>query len=546
MDNIVFKISKNSLFISIYKKDKPKEDLNNTNIINTKEIYFSIKYIRENLELVSSFLNVVIIKQNVNKVVIKDYGTIILILDIIKSIPNIKELEITADKVLTYDIFMKILDNEYLEEINVFDIPKYLLERLDINKSIKVNLRCEILFISSFMNNNKLTTYSDLYYKKNILIDNEFDENDYNDFLSFMRINNHLKVIEFNYFNIKLFWLIMDELIKLDKKNIKIVFNEKYLNLKDLINPINKYKEKHDKFLNDNKIIFKINYSDEYIRENTFKQINLNVIKIALLGVIITVLLMMSINIYNNYKDSEKSNKIEKDLQSIMNIKPIKETNENDNEQTIEYIEPNDNDLNQLKTTTTSIYDIKYKMMFDELKEINNDTVGWLKVNNTNIDYPVVKYEDNDFYLKNDYYKNSNRHGWIFMDYRNDPINLNRNTIIYGHNLANQKMFGTLRYALNKSWYKKTNNQIITFNTTKENLKWQIFSIYKVPVTTDYLKTVFNSDEDYLEFIKMITERSIYDFKVDFDASDIILTLSTCSNGNDQRLVVHAKLIKED
>lgn len=546
MDNIVFKISKNSLFISIYKKDKPKEDLNNTNIINTKEIYFSIKYIRENLELVSSFLNVVIIKQNVNKVVIKDYGTIILILDIIKSIPNIKELEITADKVLTYDIFMKILDNEYLEEINVFDIPKYLLERLDINKSIKVNLRCEILFISSFMNNNKLTTYSDLYYKKNILIDNEFDENDYNDFLSFMRINNHLKVIEFNYFNIKLFWLIMDELIKLDKKNIKIVFNEKYLNLKDLINPINKYKEKHDKFLNDNNIILKINYSDEYIRENTFKQINLNVIKIALLGVIITVLLMMSINIYNNYKDSEKSNKIEKDLQNIMNIKPIEETNENDNKQTIEYIEPNDNDLNQLKTTTTSIYDIKYKMMFDELKEINNDTVGWLKVNNTNIDYPVVKYKDNDFYLKNDYYKNSNRHGWVFMDYRNDPINLNRNTIIYGHNLANQKMFGTLRYALNKSWYKKTNNQIITFNTTKENLKWQIFSIYKVPVTTDYLKTVFNSDEDYLEFIKMITERSIYDFKVDFDASDIILTLSTCSNGNDQRLVVHAKLIKED
>ena len=253
---------------------------------------------------------------------------------------------------------------------------------------------------------------------------------------------------------------------------------------------------------------------------------------------------MMSINIYNNYKDTEKSTKIEKDLQSIMSLKPQEDKKET--KQTIEYIEPNNEDLNVLKTTTTSIYDIKYKMMFDELKEINNDTVGWLKVNNTNIDYPVTQYKDNDFYLKNDYYKNSNRHGWIFMDYRNDPINLNRNTIIYGHNLANQKMFGTLRYALNSSWYKKTNNQIITFNTTQKNMNWQIFSIYKVPVTTDYLRTVFNSDDDYLEFIDMIKKRSIYDFNVNFDANDIILTLSTCSNGNDQRLVVHAKLIKED
>ena len=132
------------------------------------------------------------------------------------------------------------------------------------------------------------------------------------------------------------------------------------------------------------------------------------------------------------------------------------------------------------------------------------------------------------------------------MDYRNNIDELSKNTLIYGHNLANQKMFGTLRYALNSYWYKKAKNQIITFNTTKENMKWQIFSIYTIPVTTDYLETEFNSDGDYLSFLNMLSKRSIYDFKQTLTAEDKILTLSTCSNGTKNRLVVHAKLIKED
>ena len=543
MDNIIFKISKNILSIDAYKKDK-KEDLNNTNIIDTKEIYFSKIYIRENLELVSSFLNVIIIKQNVSKIIIKNYDIISLILDIINNIPNIKELDIKPDKILSYEIFMKILDNKYLTKINVFDIPKYLLERLDINKNINVTIRSEILFTSNFMNDNNLSTYSDIYYQKNIIINNKFDDNDINDFLSFIKINNHLKIIEFNYFDKDLFELIMNNLINLNKSNLKIILNEKNIDIKNAALIVTHFKDKHKSYLNNNKINFKINYSEEFIRDNTFKQINLNIIKNALIGIIITVIIMMFINIYNNHKDDKKSETIENHIHSIINS--LDNNNNKENNDTIEYIEPNTDDINVLKTTTTSIYDIKYKMIFNELKEINNDTIGYLKVNNTNIDYPVVQAKDNDFYLKNDYYKNSNRHGWIFMDYRNDKDNLNKNTIIYGHNLANQKMFGTLRYALNKSWYSKTNNQIITFNTPYKNMNWQIFSIYKVPVTTDYLKTNFSNDNDYLDFIKMIKERSIYDFKVELNKDDFILTLSTCSNGHDQRLVVHAKLIKEE
>ena len=541
MDKIVFKIVKNNLNVSIFNKDI-KEELNNTNIINTKEIYFSINYIKDNLELVSSFFNVIIIKQNINKVIINDYETISITLDIIKYISSIKELIIKPNKILNYNMFLKILDNKYLNTIEAFDIPKYLLERLDLNKDLNINLRCEILFISNFMDSNNLNTYSDIYYKKNIVINSDFNENDINDIDTFFNINKYLKVIEFNYFNEENFNLILDKLLNNDKQNIKIIFNEKNLNINDIYKIVYEFKSKNSDLLEEKNITFKIDYSDEYKKNNIFKQINLNVIKVTLLSVILVVMLMMGINIYHNYKDNQQSNEIMKTLDSII----MNDTNQENNiKEEIEYIEPNSEEKSIINETTTTVYDIKYKMIFDELLTINDDTVGWLKVNNTNIDYPVVQSSDNNYYLKKDYYKNTNRHGWIFMDYRNNAETLNKNTIIYGHNLANQKMFGTLRYALNSSWYKKTSNQIITFNTINENMRFQIFSIYKIPVTTDYLTTNFSTNNEYETFINMIKERSIYDFKIEVTTNDKILTLSTCSNGSDQRLVVHAKLIIE-
>ena len=99
--------------------------------------------------------------------------------------------------------------------------------------------------------------------------------------------------------------------------------------------------------------------------------------------------------------------------------------------------------------------------------------------------------------------------------------------------------------ALIKSSNKKSSNQIITFNTLNENIRWQIFSIYKIPVTTDYLYTDFSNDDEFIEFVNQMKSRSIYDFNVDISKDDNILTLSTCSNGHDQRLVIHAKKIKE-
>lgn len=544
MNKIVFKIVKNEIIVSLLNKDF-KENLNNTNVINTKETYFSINYINENVELVSSFLNVIIIKNNIHKLIVNNEEATLITLKIIKNINKIDEIYLNYDNTLKYDEFIEILNNNYLKVINLFDIPNYLLEMIDVNKNLKVTIRNEILFTSNFMEINNINTYSDIFYKKEIYI-NEFKDRDYLDFDSFIQINKYLKTINFNYFSKRQFDYIFNKLIKLNLKNIKINFNEGNINIQNVVEYINKVKKEKEDFILTNNINFKINYSKEFKKNNMFKQINLNFIKISLLFVILSVTLMMSVNLYRNYSDTKKYDDIENDLQKIKLDLDIPENNNHDKD--ITFIEPNDDDkervtLTTTTTTTTTIYDVKYEKVFEKLKEINNDTVGWLTVNNTKIDYPVVQSTDNDYYLYRDYYKNKNRHGWIYMDYRNNIEDLSDNTIIFGHNLANQKMFGTLRYVTNPSWYKKSSNQIITFNTTKANMKWQIISIYKIPVTNDYLVANFASSEDKLNFLDMITQRSIYDFNATYDENTKIITLSTCSNGSKDRLVVHAKLI---
>ena len=544
MNKIVFKIVKNEIIVSLLNKDF-KENLNNTNVINTKETYFSINYINENVELVSSFFNVIIIKNNIHKFIVNNEEATLITLKIIKNINKIDEIYLNYDNTLKYDEFIELLNNNYLKVINLFDIPNYLLEMIDVNKNLKVTIRNEILFTSNFMEINNINTYSDIFYKKEIYI-NEFKDRDYLDFDSFIQINKYLKIINFNYFSKRQFDYIFNKLIKLNLKNIKINFNEGNINIQNVVEYINKVKKEKEDFILTNNINFKINYSKEFKKNNMFKQINLNFIKIYLLFVILSVTLMMSVNLYRNYSDTKKYDDIENDLQKIKLDLDIPENNNHDKD--ITFIEPNDDDkervtLTTTTTTTTTIYDVKYEKVFEKLKEINNDTVGWLTVNNTKIDYPVVQSTDNDYYLYRDYYKNKNRHGWIYMDYRNNIEDLSDNTIIFGHNLANQKMFGTLRYVTNPSWYKKSSNQIITFNTTKANMKWQIISIYKIPVTNDYLVANFASSEDKLNFLDMITQRSIYDFNATYDENTKIITLSTCSNGSKDRLVVHAKLI---
>lgn len=181
---------------------------------------------------------------------------------------------------------------------------------------------------------------------------------------------------------------------------------------------------------------------------------------------------------------------------------------------------------------------------FTDLLKQNKDTIGWLIVNNTNVNYPVVQTTNNDYYLNHAFDRSSNGAGWVYADFRNNFDELSKNTVIYAHGRKDKVMFGSLTNTLDADWYENKDNQIIQFSTLKYNTMWQVFSVYKIKAESYYITTDFSSDDSFETFIDTMKNRSIYDFGVDLNENDKLLTLSTCYNDNGIRLVVQAKLVK--
>ena len=126
----------------------------------------------------------------------------------------------------------------------------------------------------------------------------------------------------------------------------------------------------------------------------------------------------------------------------------------------------------------------------------------------------------------------------------NNINTLDKNTIIYGHGRLNKTMFGSLKNIINSAWYNNKDNYIIKMSTETENTLWQVFSVYHIPTTSDYLQINFSSDNEFEKFANMLLNRSSYNFNTTINSSDKILTLSTCYNDN-EKVVLHAKLIKK-
>lgn len=202
----------------------------------------------------------------------------------------------------------------------------------------------------------------------------------------------------------------------------------------------------------------------------------------------------------------------------------------------IKIIQENLKDLTKLKKGNNEIN-------FEELKSQNSDTVFYLKVNNTNISYPVVKYSDNNYYLNHSFDKSKNSAGWLFADYKNKLDGTDKNIVVYGYNRRDGSMFGTLKNILNKEWYDNTDNMDIVYMDIRGKHIYKVFSIYKIENEDYYITTQFNNDSEYKKFLTTIKSRSIKDFNVEISETDSILTLSTCANNNKYRVVLHAKRI---
>ena len=182
---------------------------------------------------------------------------------------------------------------------------------------------------------------------------------------------------------------------------------------------------------------------------------------------------------------------------------------------------------------------------FDTLLKKNKDTKGWLEVKGTNINYPFVQSKDNKYYLTHSFDKKYTDAGWVFLDFRNNIDNPDKNTIIYGHARKDKTMFGTLKNTLKKDWYNNKENQIIKMITPKYILEYQVFSTYHIKTEDYYIQTNFNSDKEFEKFLTTIKNRSTHNYKVNLNKDDYILTLSSCYLEN-EKIVLHAKQIKKE
>ena len=185
----------------------------------------------------------------------------------------------------------------------------------------------------------------------------------------------------------------------------------------------------------------------------------------------------------------------------------------------------------------------KYKINFEELKQKNSDTVAWLKIENTNIEFPIVQANNNSYYLTHNFDKEYNVAGWIFADYKNKLDGTDRNIVVYGHNMRNNSMFGSLKDVITEEWYNNEENKYITFVTENDYQTYQLFSVYQIKTEDYYIKTEFKSNE-FTEFIDTITKRSKKYFGINVSKEDTILTLSTCANNNKYRVVLHSVRVK--
>ncbi len=179
---------------------------------------------------------------------------------------------------------------------------------------------------------------------------------------------------------------------------------------------------------------------------------------------------------------------------------------------------------------------------FAALQSVNSDVVGWIYCEGTDINYPVLQGEDNDFYLSHTYDRTENRAGSIFVEALNTPGFADSNTIIYGHHMKNGSMFATLRNWADQEYYEE--HPVFWLLTPEQNYQIKLFSGYTTPAASDTY-TIFQGPcrelSDYLQ-----TARANSDFRADIetDPNGKYVLLSTCEYVyEDARYVLHGMLV---
>lgn len=240
-----------------------------------------------------------------------------------------------------------------------------------------------------------------------------------------------------------------------------------------------------------------------------------NKIKIFLIIMLVASLVTSIIYILYELKKDEKQEVIFEELESVV----IEEQNKQEDEEIT-----------------------KIQKLYEE----NTDFIGWLEIENTNIDYPVMQTgkERKDYYLYKNFYKEYSHMGTPYIAEFCNVLESD-NLIIYGHHINSNKMFGELEKYKKKSFYEE--HKKIKFNTIYENAEYEIIAVFKTIAHTGFEYYKFynaNSEQEFNTFIKKCKELSFYNIEETAEYGDKLITLSTCEYSNKNgRLVVVAKKI---
>lgn len=190
----------------------------------------------------------------------------------------------------------------------------------------------------------------------------------------------------------------------------------------------------------------------------------------------------------------------------------------------------------------------KFIVDFNLLKSQNEDTIAWIRMEEPSIiSYPVVKSKDNAEYLTKTFTENDNKLGAIFVDMNCSSDFSDRNTIIYGHHMrVGGEMFSELDSYADADFCRQYPYFYI-YTPDNKVRTYQIFSAGIIKDTAKNYKISFSSDDEFLEYLSVCKASSNYAVNIELDKDSKIVTLSTCTNVNeDERFVVQGALIKEE
>ena len=273
---------------------------------------------------------------------------------------------------------------------------------------------------------------------------------------------------------------------------------------------------------------------EDYFKEQNNIKLQKKSLKNTIFILCLFIFIFSIYTILNWQSNNSKIRQINNEINEIIDIK-----NNNENQQLV-------NPPNNLNDNY--FYYINFPFLtvnFSKLLLKNNNTVGYIKINNTLVNYPVVQASDNEFYLKHSFDKSENKAGWIFLDFRGNLIDLVDNNVIYGHSRLDGTLFGSLNNVLTSNWQENKDNYVIYLSTLKENMLFQIFSIYTIPKEYYYITPNFSSIEKKEVWLNEMKKRNLAPIDTLVNVNDKILTLSTCQNNYGGRIVIHSKLIKK-